>query len=113
MPRVARFRWAFLAAALGALASLVWLYRRSKFAAVTLATILIGYSAIYYLVQNTLRYEHPLWWIQVVLIGWAAHTLLVRRFTRIRGVAAGMPGARVLQPEIARRQIPAAGMLKD
>ena len=112
-PRVARFRWAFLAAALGALASLVWLYRRSKFAAVTLATILIGYSAIYYLVQNTLRYEHPLWWIQVVLIGWAAHTLLVRRFTRIRGVAAGMPGARVLQPEIARRQIPAAGMLKD
>jgi hypothetical protein len=93
-PHVTRFRWAFVATALAALASLVWLYRRSKFAAVTLATILIGYSAVYYLVQNTLRYEHPLWWIQVVLIGWAAHTLLVRRFTRIRGVAAGMAQAK-------------------
>ena len=49
-PRVTRFRWAFVAAALAALASLVWLYRRSKFAAVILATILIAYSAIYYLV---------------------------------------------------------------
>lgn len=87
VPRVARFRWMFAAAALAALASLVWLYRRSKFAAVILATILIAYSAIYYLVQNTLRYQHPLWWIQVVLIGWAVHALLVRRFEQIRSAA--------------------------
>jgi hypothetical protein len=79
-----------MAAALTALASLVWLYRRSKFAAVTLATILIGYSAIYYLVQNTLRYQHPLWWIQVVLIGWAAYTLFASRFAQVRSVAAPM-----------------------
>jgi hypothetical protein len=76
-----------VAAALAALASLVWLYRRSKFAAVILATILIAYSAIYYLVQNTLRYQHPLWWIQVVLIGWAAYTLLIRRFRQFRSAA--------------------------
>jgi hypothetical protein len=93
-PRVTRFRWAFVAAALAALASLVWLYRRSKFAAVALATILIGYSAIYYLVQNTLRYEHPLWWIEVVLIGWAAHTLFVRRVAPLRSVDTRMAQAK-------------------
>jgi hypothetical protein len=60
---------------LAALASLVLLYRHSKLIAVVLATILAGYSGIYFVVHNTLRYQHPLWWIQVLLIGWAAHLL--------------------------------------
>lgn len=78
-PRVPRHRWAFAAVTLAAFASLGLLYRRAKLVFAVLGVILAGYSAIYYIVENTFRYQHPLWWIQVLLIGWVAHTLAFRR----------------------------------
>lgn len=76
VPRVPRFGWMFGAVTLAAFASLLLLYRRIRLPAVILASMFLGYPAIYYCVQTSLRYEHPLWWIQLMLIGWLAATLL-------------------------------------
>jgi len=81
-PRVPRFGWALAMTTLAAFASLTWLYRRSKLAFAVLGVILAGYSVVYYVVHNALRYQHPLWWIQILLMGWAAHTLAFRRLAR-------------------------------
>ena len=74
-----RFRWAFWTATVVSFAGWILLYRRHRLAAAVLGAVMAGYSAIYYVIQNTLRYQHPLWWIQVLLIGWTGYELLLRR----------------------------------
>jgi len=80
-PSVPRLRWAFAATTLAAFASLALLYRRSRLALAVLGMILAAYSPMYYIVENTFRYQHPLWWIQILLIGWAGYTLLSQLLT--------------------------------
>ncbi|MCC7496206.1 MAG: hypothetical protein IT160_01435 [Bryobacterales bacterium] len=79
IPRVPRLRWVLASIALAALAGLVMLYRESRGTAAVLAAVLIGYSAVYYIVENTLRYQHPLWWIQLLLVA-----SLVNRGARLK-----------------------------
>jgi hypothetical protein len=80
-PWTPRFRWMLWTATTAGFAGLMLLCRRHRLAAVVLGAILAGYSAVYCVVQNTLRYQHPLWWIQVLLIGWTAHMVFLRRLT--------------------------------
>jgi hypothetical protein len=77
-PRVPRFRWVFWTATAAAFAGLVLLGVYSRLAAAVLATVLAGYSAVYCVIQNSLRYQHPVWWIQVLLMGWTAYLILFR-----------------------------------
>jgi hypothetical protein len=76
---VPRFRWVFWTATAAAFAGLALLALYSRQAAVILATILATYSAVYCVIQGSLRYQHPVWWIQVLLIGWMAYLILFRR----------------------------------
>jgi len=69
-PRLPRFEWMYAAATLIAFAGLVLLYRRIRLPAIVLASILVVYPAIYYCLETNLRYAHPIWWIQLLLIGW-------------------------------------------
>ena len=53
-----------------------------RLAAVILGTVLAGYSAVYCLIETSLRYEHPLWWIQVLLIGWLTYVIVGGRLPK-------------------------------
>jgi len=76
LPTLPRFGWLLWTATAAGLAGLLSLARAWRFAALVLGAILAGYSAIFVVVQGMLRYQHPLWWIQVLLIGWLAHRYL-------------------------------------
>jgi FtsH-binding integral membrane protein len=71
--RMPRFRWVFWTATASAFAGLALLSWYARLTAALLATILASYSAVYCLIQSTLRYQHPVWWIQVLLIGWMVY----------------------------------------
>jgi hypothetical protein len=75
-PAVPRFLWLLWTATAAGLAAFLFLARDARFAAVVLGSILVGYAAIFLVVQGMLRYQHPLWWIEVLLIGWAAQRWL-------------------------------------
>jgi len=77
-PLVPRFRWVFWTVTAAAFAGLALLGVYSRLASVVLATVLAGYSAVYCLIQNSLRYQHPVWWIQVLLMGWTVYLILFR-----------------------------------
>jgi len=57
-----------------ALAGLILLFRRNRWAAIVLASILLTYPLVYYLVQNGIRYQHGVYWITLLL---AAQTGIV------------------------------------
>ena len=68
--------WALTAAAFLALVPLA---RENLFAALTLASILLTFSPVYALVAATWRYQHPIYWVLLLLDGYLAW-LLLRRF---------------------------------
>ena len=39
-------------------------------AAISLGSVLIGYSAVFSLIETTIRYQQPIWWVLVLLNGW-------------------------------------------
>ena len=80
-PWTPRFRWVLWTAAVGGFAGLALLWMSRRLAAVVLGAVLVGYSGVYCLISNALRYEHPVWWIQVLMIGWIAHLVFRRRLT--------------------------------
>ena len=52
-----------------AAAGMVVLYRTNRRAARILGSILLTYPAAYYLVHNGMRYQHPIFWILLLLAG--------------------------------------------
>lgn len=66
-PSLPRFQAA--AWAVTVVAGLGWLllFVQNRFAAVVLATVAVGYSLTFCLIQNTLRYQHPVWWALLLL----------------------------------------------
>ena len=71
-PRVLRLRWLYGLCSVMSFAGLLLLWRRNRLAAGLLATVLVGYGTVYALIENVLRYQHPIWWVQVLLMGWLA-----------------------------------------
>lgn len=69
-PQMPRMEWAFWAVTI--LAGFGWalMFQRARPAAVILGTLLATYSALFCVLQVTLRYEHPIWWVLVVLAAW-------------------------------------------
>ncbi len=80
-PWTPRFRWVLWTVAVAGFAGLMLLFLSSRLAAVVLCAILAGYSGVFCLISSTLRYEHPVWWIQVLMIGWIVHLAFLRRLT--------------------------------
>jgi hypothetical protein len=78
-PRVPRFRWIYALCSTVSFAGLILLYRQSRLAAGLLATVALGYAAVYAIIENVLRYQHPIWWVEVLLMGWLADQMW-RRF---------------------------------
>jgi len=101
-PWTPRFRWALWTVSVAGFAGLMWLFRCSRLAAVVLGTVLAGYSGVYCLISNALRYEHPVWWIQVLLIGWSVHMVLLRRLTESARAGVRETAEPALQPSLGR-----------
>ncbi len=83
-PEVPRFRWAFWGVTLLAGAGWLLLWVRRRPAAVLLGTVLLLYSATYAPFQTTLRYQHPIWWILLLLAAWISYTLCARAEAPVR-----------------------------
>jgi hypothetical protein len=81
-PAVPRAAWAFWVVTVLAGAGWVLLFRRVRRAAVILFAVLAAYSAPFYLVQFTLRYEHPIWWALVLLAAWPLSLPFASRYSR-------------------------------
>lgn len=77
-PEPPRFRWAYWVTTLAAFLGLALLFCEHRFAAAVLATVLATFCAVYAVVENILRYQHPVYWILLLLIGWAAWVSLRR-----------------------------------
>lgn len=73
-PAVPRYTWAFWTVTI--LAGIGWLLllAHARQAAIVLGVVLAGYSAFFSLIQNTLRYQHPIWWVLVLLASWTVYT---------------------------------------
>lgn len=74
-PSVPKYRWLIWTAVILGFLGLIAMARSRSLAALILAAAMAGYSAIYSVVANTMRYEHPLWWIQVLAIGWLTYSV--------------------------------------
>jgi hypothetical protein len=81
-PDPPRFREAYWVTTLAAFLGLVLLFRENRLAAAILASVLVTFSAAYALIENHLRYQHPVYWILLLLIGWAAWVPLRRPLPR-------------------------------
>ncbi len=77
-PRVPRFRWAYGLCSIFSLAGLALLLRQRRFTGVVLTAVVIAHAAVYCVIQNVLRYEHPIWWVEVLVMGWMAHQVWLR-----------------------------------
>jgi hypothetical protein len=75
LPAAPRFRCAMASVSLLAAFGLLLLWRRRRTATVILTALLASYSAFFYLIQNTLRYQHPIWWALLLLAAWPLASL--------------------------------------
>ena len=65
-------RLAVWAVSVTAAGGLVLLWRANRFAAGVLGMVLATYPAVYYLLKNSLRYQHPVYWILLLLTAYLA-----------------------------------------
>jgi hypothetical protein len=79
----ARFAPAYWAVTILAAAGLALLFFDNRFAAVLLASILATFSAVYAVVQNHLRYQHPVYWILLLLAAWGVGRTVGERRLRV------------------------------
>ncbi len=70
-PPMPRFEWVFRAVTILAAAGWVLMWMRRRMAAVVLAAVLLGYSAVFTVVETSVRYQHPIWWCLVLLSAYA------------------------------------------
>ena len=75
-PSVPKYQWLIWTAVILAFLGLIMIAMSRGLAALILGAAIAGYSAIYSVVANTMRYEHPLWWIQVLAIGWLTYSVV-------------------------------------
>ena len=75
-PRNMWVLWAFTGLAL---IGFVMLARANRTAGAVLGSILALYPSVYYLIENGLRYQHPIYWILVLCAAWLAVRVLQRR----------------------------------
>jgi hypothetical protein len=68
---------------LGALIGIILLSRENRWAAMVLGSALLTYPAIYYLIENGMRYEHGVYWITLLLAAqFGVETATLTRFRR-------------------------------
>jgi hypothetical protein len=75
---VPRFGWMLWVVTVLAAIGWLLLLRESAFAAICLGSVLLGYSAVFSLIETTVRYQHPIWWVLLLLTGWAVYVPLRR-----------------------------------
>jgi len=66
-PAMPRFEWAFWAVTVLAAAGWIRMFQRVRFAAIVLAAVLLPYSAVFSVIETSVRYQHPIWWCLVLL----------------------------------------------
>jgi hypothetical protein len=66
-------RWLLWMLNVSALVGLWMLFRRNRWAALLLGSMLVTYPAAYYLIHNGMRYEHGVYWITLLLTGSAVY----------------------------------------
>ncbi len=82
LPGLARYlMWSLT---LTALAGWILLLRRNPWAAAVLGSILVTFPLVYYIVENGMRYEYPIYWVKLLLSGNVAIELWSRFATSSR-----------------------------